>query len=102
MMHEHGSEYQVKIVHEDKTDELGGWLNSPEQVAQAIAARRCSPAKAYWLQVRNIRCPNCPHSEPTIAEFRLTPTVAENTSFPRQTHRRPSVSAASRTVSTGA
>ena len=38
MAHNHGSEYQVRIVHEDGTEELSGWLNSAEQVAQTIAA----------------------------------------------------------------
>jgi hypothetical protein len=38
MAHNHGSEYQVQIVHEDGTEELSGWMNSEEQVAQAMAA----------------------------------------------------------------
>jgi hypothetical protein len=27
MAHNHGSEYQVRIVHEDGTEKLSGWLN---------------------------------------------------------------------------
>ena len=55
MTHEHGSQYQVRIVHEDETEELSGWMNCQEEVAQAITRCRRSPAKAHWLQVRNIR-----------------------------------------------
>ena len=87
MTHEHGSEYQVRIVHEDETEELSGWMNCQDEVAQAIIGLRGSPAKAYWLQVRNILCPNCPPGELTIVELPLTLTPDENTRFPRQTER---------------
>ena len=60
MAHNHGSEYQVRIVHGDGTEELSGWLSSAEQVAQAIAADRDRRGKAYWLQARNILCATCP------------------------------------------
>jgi hypothetical protein len=40
MAHNHGNEYQVNIVHEDGTEELSEWMNSQEQVAQAMA---CGP-----------------------------------------------------------
>jgi len=69
MAHNHGSEYQVRIVHGDGTEELSGWLNSAEQVAQAIAADRKPQGKAYWLQTR---CPDCPDSEQRIVECPLT------------------------------
>jgi hypothetical protein len=101
MSHEHGSEYQVRIVHEDETEELSGWMNCQE-VAQAITALRGSPAQAHWLQVREILCLNCLHRELTIVEFRLTLSGAENTRFPRQTDRSPLGAAASRTSSAGA
>ena len=68
MTHEHGSEYQVRIVHEDETEELSGWMNCQEEVAQTLARLRGSPGKAYWLQVRNILCLNCLHRELTIVE----------------------------------
>ena len=102
MTHEHGSEYQVRIVHEDETEELSGWMNCQEEVAQTLARLRGSPGKAYWLQVRNILCLNCLHRELTIVEFRLTLTAAENTRFPRQTDRRPFGSVSGRTSSAGA
>ena len=59
MTHEHGNEFQVRIVHADETEELSGWMNCQEDVAQAITELHRSPAKAYWLQVRNILCLNC-------------------------------------------
>jgi hypothetical protein len=89
MTHEHGSEYQVRIVHEDGTEALSGWMNCPESVAQAITGLRGAPAKAYWLQIRNIVCFNCLDGKLTMAEFPLTPTAADNARFPRQTGRRP-------------
>jgi hypothetical protein len=40
MAHNHGNEYQVRIVHEDGTEELSGRMKSEEQVAPAMAATR--------------------------------------------------------------
>src|ERR1017187_7339048 len=59
MAHNHGSEYQVRIVHEDGTEELSGWLNSAEQFAQAIAASPRPQGKVYWLPERKHLCSNC-------------------------------------------
>ena len=68
MAHNHGSEYQVRIVHADGTEELSGWLNSAEQVAQAITAD-CKPqGKAYWVRARNVLCADCPDKEQRIVE----------------------------------
>ena len=78
MTHEHGSEYQVRIVHEDETEELSGWMNSQEQVAHAIAALHESAGKTYWLQTRNVLCLHCLHREMTIVECRLILTAAGN------------------------
>src|SRR6476660_4304912 len=75
------SEYQVRIVHEDETEELSGWMSRQEEIAQAITGLRGSPSKAYWLQIRDILCLNCLDRELTIVEFPLTPTVAENPRF---------------------
>ena len=72
MTHNHGNEYQVKIIHEDGTEELSGWMNSQEQVAQAMAAVHRPQNKAYWLQERNVLCPNCPDREQRILEYPLT------------------------------
>ena len=101
MTHEHGSEYQVRIVHEDETEELSGWMDCPGAVAQAITGLRGSTAKAYWLQIRNILCLNCLDRKPTMVEFPLTATSAENARFPRQTDKRLFGSASSRISSAG-
>jgi hypothetical protein len=73
MAHNHGNEYQVKIVHADGTEELSGWMNNQEQVAQqAMAAVDGRRGKAYWLRERNVLCPNCLDSEQRIVEYPLT------------------------------
>lgn len=80
-MHDHNSEYRVRIVHEDETEELSGWMSRQEEIAQAITGLRGSPSKAYWLQIRDILCLNCLDRELMIVEFPLTPIVAEDTRF---------------------
>ena len=102
MTHEHGNEFQVRMVRADETEELSGWMNGQEEVIQAITGLRVSPVKAYWLQVRNMRCLQCPHLELAIVEFPLNLTVTENTRFSRPADRRTSSSAASRVSSAGA
>src|SRR5271167_774081 len=72
MAHNHGSEYQVRIVHEHGTEELSEWMNSAEQVAQAMAAGHRSQGKAYWLLERNVLCTDCPDREQRIEECPLT------------------------------
>jgi hypothetical protein len=72
MEHNHGNEYQVKTVRRDGIEELSGWMNNEEQVALAMAAARRLPGKAYWLQERNVLCPNCPEREQRILEYPLT------------------------------
>jgi hypothetical protein len=72
MAHEHGSEYQVQIVYEDGTEELSGWMNSEKQVVQAMASVLSvhrPEVKAYWLQERNVLCPNCLDREQRIVEY---------------------------------
>ena len=71
MAHNHGNEYQVKIVHEDGTEELTGWMNSEEQVAQTMAAVHRPQDQAHWLRARNVLCPNCLDKEQTISEYPL-------------------------------
>jgi hypothetical protein len=68
----HGNEYQVRIVHENGTEELSVWMNSEGQVAQAMAAVHRPKGKAYWLQERNVLCPDCPDREQKIVEYPLT------------------------------
>ena len=70
--HNHGNEYQVKIVHGDGIEELSGWMNSQEQVIQAMAAVHRPQGNAYWLRERNIVCPHCLDREQKILEYPLT------------------------------
>ena len=76
MAHNHGNEYQVKIVHEDGTEELSGWMNSEEQLAQAMAAAHRPQRKTYWLRARNVLCPNCLDEEQRLVECPLTDTAS--------------------------
>ena len=66
MAHIHINEYQLKIAHEDGTEELSGWMNSEEQLAQAMAAVHKAQGKAYWLRVRNVLCSDCLDTEQQI------------------------------------
>jgi hypothetical protein len=62
MAHNHsneGNEYQIRIVHGDGTEELSEWMNSTDQVAQALAEVHITQGKAYWLLERNVLCPEC-------------------------------------------
>jgi hypothetical protein len=59
MAHTHGKEYQVRIVHEDGTEELSGWMQGEAQVAPALAGIRRPAGTAYWLRVRRVPCPDC-------------------------------------------
>ncbi len=72
-MHHHGSEYQLQIVHKDGTEELSGWMNSKEQIVQAIAAV-LRPQSTYWLRQRNIVCPDCLDREEKIIEYPISNT----------------------------
>ncbi len=71
MAHDHGSEYQVRIILEDGTEELSGWLNGEEQVAQAIAVSHRPQARAYWLVERNVLCPTCLDRGEQVMEYPL-------------------------------
>ena len=66
MAHNHGNEYQIRIVREDGFEELSGWMNGTEQVAQVMLAVHRPQGKNYWLLVRNILCPDCSHREQII------------------------------------
>ena len=74
MAHNHGNEYQIRVVHEDGTEQLSGWTNSAEQVALAMAAVHRQQGKAYWLLVRNVICPNCLDREQRIAGYSISDT----------------------------
>jgi hypothetical protein len=72
MAHNHGNEYQIRIVHEDGTEELCEWMNSEEQLAQAMAAAHRAQRKAYWLRERSVLCPDCFDKEQIIVECPIT------------------------------
>jgi hypothetical protein len=59
MAHSFGNEYQIRIVRKDGIEELSGWINTTEQVAQMMLAVHRAQGKTYWLQVRGILCPGC-------------------------------------------
>jgi hypothetical protein len=64
MAHNHGYEYQIRIVREDGTEELSGWMNSTEQVAQTMMmAHKPQGIASCWLLARNIICPDCSDRE---------------------------------------
>jgi hypothetical protein len=66
MAHNHRSEYQFRIVYENGAEELSGWMNGEEQLAQAMAAVHGTHGIAYWLRERNTLCPDCFDQEQII------------------------------------
>jgi hypothetical protein len=71
MVHNHGSEFQLQIIHEDGTEELSGWMNNQEQLVQEMAAVQ-RPQSSYWLRQRNVLCPNCLDRGQKIIEYPIT------------------------------
>jgi hypothetical protein len=59
MAHNHRNEYQIRVVRADGIEELSGWMNSTEQVAQAMIAVNRAQYRTCWLMVRTVLCPNC-------------------------------------------
>ena len=66
MAHNHGNEYQIRIVHENGTEELCGWMNSAERLTQAVTALHRAQGEVYWLRERNALCPDCFDKEQQI------------------------------------
>ena len=82
MAHNHGSEYQVKVIHEDGTEALSKWIEHGN-VAHTMAALRKPQARVYWLRERNVTvaaCPLCRDRETAIAEYPLTDCLSPRTS----------------------
>src|ERR1700690_3602434 len=74
MPHNHGIEYQIKVIHENGTEVLSEWIELGD-VDQTMAALRKPEARAYRLRRRCITaaaCPLCRDKEATIAEYPLT------------------------------
>ena len=62
----HGTEYQIRIVRPDGTEELSGWMNSTEQVAQVLILAHKPQGTTCWLLVRNMFCPDCSAREQIV------------------------------------
>jgi hypothetical protein len=74
MAHNHGSHYQVKVIHYDGTEALSDWTDRGS-IAHTLASLRKPQAKAYWLRERSITvadCTLCQDGEVTIVEYPLT------------------------------
>ncbi len=74
MPHNHGIEYQIKVIHENGTEVLSEWIE-PGNVAQTMGALRKPQARAYWLRERDVTlatCSLCRNRETAIAEYPLT------------------------------
>ena len=61
-MAQNGDIYQIRIIKQDGTVELSGWMNTPEQVARALASAHRSKGEAYWVLTRSkgqitLECP---------------------------------------------
>ena len=61
-MAQNGDIYQIRIIKQDGTVELSGWMNTTEQVARALASAHRSKGEAYWLLTRSkgqiiLECP---------------------------------------------
>ena len=72
--HNHGREYQVKVIDEGGTEVLSEWIDQAK-VARTMESLRKPQAKAYWLRERNIAvaaCPACRNQEATTVEYPLT------------------------------
>jgi hypothetical protein len=72
MAHNHGKEYQIRLVHADGTEALSGWLQSEAQVAPTLAASHRPPGTAYWLRARTVVCPDCRVRDQGLWECPLT------------------------------
>jgi len=74
MAHNHGSEYQVKVIHEDGTEQLSEWIEQGN-IVYTMAALHKPQSRAYWLRERNITvpfCPLCREIETAVTEYPLT------------------------------
>ncbi len=76
MEHNHGNEYQVKVIHDDGTEQLSRWMNSEAQIALAIASIH-RPQGACWLRERKVVCLDCPDREQRILEYRVVDTPSQ-------------------------
>ena len=74
MAHDHGSVYQVKVIHQDGTEELSEWIEQGD-VPYTLASLHKPQATAYWLRERNVTvpfCPLCRDVETAVTEYPVT------------------------------
>jgi hypothetical protein len=87
MAHGHGSEYQVRVIHQDGTEALSEWMEHG-RVAQAMACLQKPKAVRYWLRERSIviaACPHCRGIEGAVAEYPLSDALSSR-SWPHDSH----------------
>jgi hypothetical protein len=84
MAHNHGNEYQIRVIFEDGTEELSAWMNSTDQVAQAMMAIHKPQGRTCWLRARNITCPNCSAME-QVFEYPIM-NIAFSRYIPHDSH----------------
>jgi len=78
MAHHHGIEYQIKVIHEDGTEELSEWIEQGN-VAYTMAALHKPQARSYWLRERDVTAPLCPlcrDIETAVIEYPLTESLS--------------------------
>jgi hypothetical protein len=81
MAHSHGSEYQVKVIHEDGTEELSEWVDQGK-ITFTMAALRKPRITAYWLRERNVAVPFCPlclDRETEVNEYPVADSLSPRT-----------------------
>jgi len=66
MAHNHGSHYQIRIVHRNGTEELCEWMNSEELLAQTMATAHLAQGDVCWLRERSVLCPDCFEKEQQV------------------------------------
>ncbi len=71
MAHDHGNEYQIRIVREGGIEQLSGWMKSTDEVTRAILTVPGTEEKTLWLMVRNTPGSSCPDKE-HIVEYPIT------------------------------
>ena len=78
MGYSHDSEYQLKCIHEDGTEESGDWMTTELELIRAIAKIRWEKGRTYWLRERNVPGPDCVDREPEIiVECRISDSPSQ-------------------------
>jgi hypothetical protein len=81
MAHNHGIQYQVKVIYEDGTEELSEWIDQGK-IAFTMAALRKPQIKACWLRERSVAIPFCPlclDRETEVNEYPVADSLSPRT-----------------------